>query len=141
VKLKYKPIILSSNAAQSTIIEKIEGELEKAGYAVKGHTKNRVEFKYSTWRFGSNFNTFSKVDGGIFDITAEGNRIVLSYYLDPSWDIFLISFAALFTVTIDVHISFIIAFFVVMFLFRMRSVRNAAREMAEDLFNTESPLL
>ena len=138
MKIRYKKIIRSTNVDPSTLIKNINAELvDNPGYKIVNETQNCVEFKYNMWEFGLRIRAFRNVDGGLFNVVSESKTVVFSYYLSPLFEILAICVTAIFGITQDYHILFLIIFIAVMFVVRIVSVKIAANRMMENIVNPE----
>jgi hypothetical protein len=133
MKIRYKKITRSTEVNPSILIKKILSELDSPGYKITKQTQNCVEFKYNHWRFGSNFNASSILDGGVFDIIGESKTITLSYYLSPTPEIFLICFFTFFGIIQDYNIFFVLIPIAILFVVRLLRMLVVGDEIIDNI--------
>ena len=115
----------------SEISERILSLLDKPGYVILEKTGETIKFMHNIWRIGSRMEAYGRVDGGRFEIIAEGKELVVKfdYYVSLVFWILFIVFLTFLGLTKEIHILYLIPAFLIFFCFHVWNVRSTAKEM------------
>jgi len=125
------------NVGPEIIIERIASELNKPGYIIKKRTTNNLEFENTIWQRGTQSDAFGKIDGGQFNIdtTEKKSVIYFSYYLDPSYEILLITGLIIWGFIKNYTVFFLLIPLLLIFSFRIINVKSVGRIMIRKITN------
>jgi hypothetical protein len=137
LRIRYKKISRLTNLDSRRLFDNIFVELDKPGYVIVKQNENSIEFRHNIWRFGSNMNALSYIDGGCFEIDSQNKMISFSFYYSLVLDIFMNSFALAFVLFVNDQSFFVNICFLILGLIRFIWVRQNAVKMIEKIANSE----
>ena len=129
LRIHYTKVSRFTNLDRRQLFNNIFVELNRPGYIIMEENETSVKFRHNIWRFGSNLNAMSYVDGGRFDIDEQNKMISFSFYYSLAFDIFVNSIVFALIVLVDYQVVFLNIFFLIMGLIRFIRVRQNAVEM------------
>lgn len=137
LRIRYKKISRLTNLDRRRLFDNIFVELDRPGYVIVEQNENSIEFRHNIWRFGSNMNAVSYLDGGRFEIDLQNKMISFSFYYSLAFDIFVNLFALAFIIVVDYQSFFLNIFCLIMGLIRFMRVRQNAVKMIEKITNSK----
>ena len=136
MKLKYQ-IAETTNLDPQMLIDGICAMLEKRKYRVIN--KNGYTVRFDDYALWFKWRNVSRVDGGVFEvrISENGSTISLVYYLNLIVELILIPITLLYSALVNYVAFFMPIVISLMFLSRIISVKQLAKEMINDVTHFE----
>lgn len=137
MKLKFQ-IAETTNLDPQILIDRICTMLEKRKYRI--NSKNGYTVRFDDYAPRLKWRNASRVDEGVFEISITDNTITirLTYYINLIFELILIPITVLFGAIVNYVTFFIPIGISMMFLSRLISVKQAAKQMIFDVVTLEA---
>jgi len=129
MKIKFE-LKAKTDTELKIIMSRIYSELDST-YQTTNDTKNKITFRYNTWRVGSRSESRRKIDGGTFKVeTLNGeNEVQLYYFISFLWEFLIVVLLLILGFAQNSFVLFLIIPIPILLLIRIDSVKKITEEM------------